>query len=400
LQAPVAVLPPSLAAPSPIPAQGHGRRLNDRLPAILDHVAAVIRDGVDTGKHTNGARVAALEDRMARWLGTPDVVGVASGSAALRCAFELMELPPGSEVIVPAYTFIMTAYPVSDAFAVDPGSGVVAKGGLVPVFVDVDPHTYTIDPEQARAAITDRTRAILAVHMSGQMADMGPLLELADAHDLIVVEDAAQAHGAAYGDPASGTMWKAGSAGHFGCFSLSDVKNIGTLGADAGALVISQRAIDRFGDVAARARAWRDTGRAGGHRYHHQAWGVRARMDEYSAAECAAELELLDGWNARRRSIARPTPRRWPGAPWRRRTSRPGACTRSSTSWPGRVTSRRATRCSRGWRRTRSRPRTATRSCPTSRCTATGDCRAAARGRSRSRASSRRCSCRFPAIRS
>ena len=98
----MAVRAPSFAAPPPIPAQGHGRRLNDRLPAILEDVAAVIRDGVDTGKHTNGARVAALEERMARWLGTPEVVGVASGSAALRCAFELMELPPGSEVIVPA----------------------------------------------------------------------------------------------------------------------------------------------------------------------------------------------------------------------------------------------------------------------------------------------------------
>jgi dTDP-4-amino-4,6-dideoxygalactose transaminase len=174
----------------------------------------------------------------------------------------------------------------------------------VPVFVDVDPRTFTIDTERARAAITDRTRAILAVHMAGQMADMAPLLELAEAHDLIVVEDAAQAHGATYRDPASGTAWKAGSVGHFGCFSLSDVKNVGTLGTDAGAIAISQRATDRFGDVAARARAWRDTGRCGSHRYHHQAWGIRARMDEYSAAECAAELDLLDGWNERRRTIA------------------------------------------------------------------------------------------------
>ena len=294
-------------APPPsdlIPVQGNGRRLRERLPEVLDEVTGVVIDGTLTGKHTNGARVAELERRFADWLGAADVVALASGSAALRGAFELMELPPGSEVIIPAYTFVMSAYAVSDAFAVEARTGALAKGGLVPVFVDVDPETYTLDPERARAAVTERTRAIMPVHLGGQMADMAPLLALAEEHDLVVVEDAAQAHGATYRDPRTGSVALAGAAGHLGCMSLSDVKNLGTLGGDAGVLVVSHAALERFPQLGERARAWRDTGRTGLHRYRHDAWGVRARLDEYGAAECAAELPLLDAWNARRAELA------------------------------------------------------------------------------------------------
>lgn len=287
-----------------IPAQGNGRRLLQRLPFVQEQVAAIINANIDSASHTNGTMVSALECRFKEMLGVAEAFGMNSGSSALRAACELLQLPPGSEILVPGYTFVMTAYAVSDAFAVHPESGTLSKGGLVPVFVDVDPATYTIDPEQVQAAITERTRAIIVVHMLGQMGNMRPLLDIAKEYNLFVIEDAAQAHGASYHDPMTGAIWPAGGTGHLGCYSLSDVKNIGSMGSDAGLLTITQRLIDHMPDIAERARAWRNTGRTTAHRYLHQLWGIRARMDEYSAAECLAELMFLEQWNARRREMA------------------------------------------------------------------------------------------------
>jgi dTDP-4-amino-4,6-dideoxygalactose transaminase len=216
----------------------------------------------------------------------------------------LLQLPPGSDVLVPAYTFVMTAYAVSDTFAVHPGDGAFSKLGLVPVFVDVDPETYTIDPAKARAAIGYNTSAMIVVHMLGQMADMRPLLELAQEHSLFIIEDAAQALGATYRDPLTQETWQPGSVGHCACYSLSDVKVIGSMGSDAGMLTMSQKLIDLYPGIGARARGWRNTGRMSEQRYFHQEWGIRARMDEYSAAECLAELDFLAAWVERRRAIA------------------------------------------------------------------------------------------------
>ncbi|MDQ2713716.1 MAG: DegT/DnrJ/EryC1/StrS family aminotransferase [Chloroflexota bacterium] len=294
----------SVSTKRSIPAQGNGRRLLSRLPQIQREVAAVIEASVDSGSHTNGPLVAELERRFAEALDVAAVLGVDCGSSALRAACELLRLPPGSEVLVPGYTFVMTAYAVSDAFAVDPVEHTFSKLGLVPVFVDVDPRTYTLDPSKARAAIGERTAAMIVVHMLGQMADMRPLLDLAQEHGLFVIEDAAQAHGATYRDALTGESWHAGAAGHFGCYSLSDVKNIGSFGSDAGILTLTQRLLDRYPDIVELARGWRNTGRMTAHRYRHQVWGLRARMDEYSAAECLAELEFLPEWNAHRRAIA------------------------------------------------------------------------------------------------
>lgn len=286
-----------------IPAQGHGRRLLRRLPHIQESIARIIEATVASGSHTNGPMVAALERRFAQLAGVADAVAVNSGSSALRAALEVLRLPPGSEVLVPAYTFVMTAYAVSDAFAVA-ADGALAKAGLVPVFVDVDPRTLTMDPDHARAAITERTAALIPVHMLGQMADMGALRRLARAHGLAVIDDAAQAHGARYRDTATGESWAAGAAGDLGCFSLSDVKNMGTFGADAGLVTVSLALAARDPDIGARLRAWRNTGRQGSRRYVHADWGIRARLDEYSAAECLAELDLLERWTARRQAIA------------------------------------------------------------------------------------------------
>jgi dTDP-4-amino-4,6-dideoxygalactose transaminase len=272
-----------------IPAQGHGRRFVQRKRRMLAALADVIEQGITSGKYTQGPRVAALEELMEERWHVAAAIAVNSGSSALRLACEALCLEAGREVLVPALTFISTAYAVSDA-------------GLVPVFVDVDPQTLTMDPSAAQAAMTRKTSAMLPVHLHGQMADMFPLLDLADAYGLYVVEDAAQAHGATYSS-SRGSTWYAGSMGDLGCFSLNGVKNMGGLG-DGGMVTVSSRLLARDRTVADRLRGLRDLGRYANARYLHDDWGMRARMDEFMAAQCLLELAELDTWNARRRAIA------------------------------------------------------------------------------------------------
>ena len=274
-----------------IPAQGHGRRFQRRKRLLLAALADVIENGATTGKHSQGRYVATLERLIEERWQVGAAVAVNSGTSALRLALEALRLEPGREVIVPALTFISTAYAVNDA-------------GLVPVFVDIDPQTLTLDPQAAQAAITQNTAALLPVHLYGQMADMLPLLDLADTYSLFVIEDAAQAHGASYGSSSFRShSWYAGSLGDLGCFSLNGVKNMGGLG-DGGLITVSSRLLGRDRTVADRLRGLRDLGRYSNARYLHDGWGMRARMDEFTAAECLLEFAELEQWNARRRAIA------------------------------------------------------------------------------------------------
>jgi dTDP-4-amino-4,6-dideoxygalactose transaminase len=277
-----------------IPAQGTGRRFVRRKRRLLRALEEVIERGVNTGKYVQGHFVAALEKLIEERWQVAAAVAVNSGSSALRLAIEALQLEAGSEVLVPALTFISTAYAVSDA-------------GLVPVFVDVDPQTLTMDPEAARAAVTEKTVAMVPVHVYGQMADMFPLLDLADTYGLYVVEDAAQAHGATYtgsfSSSANEGAFYAGSMGDLGCFSLNGVKNMGGL-SDAGMVTVSARLYVRDCTIADRLCGMRDLGRMSSSRYIHDAWGLRARMDEFTAIECLLECAGLESWNAHRRSIA------------------------------------------------------------------------------------------------
>ena len=275
-----------------IPAQGHGRRFVERKRRMLAALEAVIERGVTTGKYVQGACVATLEAQIEERWNVAAAIAMNSGSSALRLAFEALRLEAGREVLVPALTFISTAYAVSDA-------------GLVPVFVDVNPQTLTIDPRAAQAAITEKTVAVVSVHLYGQMADMLALLDLADTYGLYVVEDAAQAHGAIYTCPSSSSdnAYYAGSMGDLGCFSLNGVKNMGALG-DGGMVTVSARLLARDRAVADHLRGLRDLGRLSGARYVHDEWGMRARMDEFTALQCLLELNELNTWNARRRAIA------------------------------------------------------------------------------------------------
>src|SRR5258707_12004838 len=156
-----------------IPAQGHGRRFFHRKRRMVAALEAVIERGVTTGNYVQGACVAALEERIEERWNVAAAIAVNSGSSALRLAFEALGLEAGREVLVPALTFISTAYAASDA-------------GLVPVFVDVDPQTLTIDPRAVQAAVTNKTAALVPVPVHGQLADMLPLLNLPDAYGMYV----------------------------------------------------------------------------------------------------------------------------------------------------------------------------------------------------------------------
>ena len=285
---------PVKATANIIPAQGNGRRFVQRKRRLLMALEEVIERGVNTGKYVQGQYVAALEKLIEERWHVAAAIGVNSGSSALRLAVEALQLEAGSEVLVPALTFISTAFAVSDA-------------GLVPVFVDVDPQTLTMDPKAARAAITEKTVAMVPVHLYGQMADMFALLDLADTYGLYVVEDAAQAHGATYtcsfSSSASDDAFYAGSMGDLGCFSLNGVKNMGGL-SDAGLVTVSARLYVRDCAVVDRLCGMRDLGRMSSARYVHDGWGLRARMDEFTAMECMLECAELEAWNVRRREIA------------------------------------------------------------------------------------------------
>jgi dTDP-4-amino-4,6-dideoxygalactose transaminase len=221
-----------------------------------------------------GAELEAFEAEFATYCGVKHCVGVGSGTEALHLALRACGVGPGHEVITVSHSFIATAL-------------AILWTGATPVFVDIDSESYTIDPAQIAHAITPKTRAILPVHLYGQCADMDPILAVAAEHNLYVVEDAAQAHGAFYKDK------KAGSMGHLGCFSFYPAKNLGACG-DAGAVVTSDPQLDR------KLRVLRNYGQSS--KYHHETMGFNSRLDELQAAILRTKLPHLDTWNESRRN--------------------------------------------------------------------------------------------------
>jgi dTDP-4-amino-4,6-dideoxygalactose transaminase len=231
---------------------------------------------IDSGAFTNGPEVADFEAGFARYCGVPYCVGLASGLDALRLAFVAIESEPGEEAILPANTFVATAE-------------AVVQAGLVPVLADVSDRDYNLDPEAVAAAVTARTRAVVPVHLYGQMADMVRLLADAQRRGLHVVEDACQAHGARRDGLG------AGEGGQAGAFSFYPAKNLGAFG-DAGALVTGDERL------AARARALREHGQTAKH--CHETVGYTARLDTVQAVVLLRKLPLLSAWTEERRAIA------------------------------------------------------------------------------------------------
>jgi len=250
------------------------RAQHDPLRAEL---LAAIEEVIDRSAFAGGPMVAKLEEDFAAYCQTRDAVGVGSGTEALWLALLAQGIGPGDEVITVPNTFMATAEAISWC-------------GATPVFVDADEQTYTLDPRQLERAITPRTKAVIPVHLFGQMADMDPIMEIAQRHRLIVIEDACQAHGAEYKGR------RAGSIGHAGCFSFYPGKNLGAWG-EAGAVVTNDRAL------AEKIRILRDHGQET--RYHHTCIGWNARMDGIQAAVLRVKLKGLDRGNAARRAHAR-----------------------------------------------------------------------------------------------
>jgi dTDP-4-amino-4,6-dideoxygalactose transaminase len=244
--------------------------------SVQAELSAAVRGVVEGSRFILGPEVGEFERAFAEFVGVPHAVGVSSGLDALRLALTALQLQPGDEVILPANTYIATALAVSAV-------------GARPVLVDCDPSTYLVDCDQLVPAITNRTRAIIPVHLTGQAADMDTVLELAARHGLSVVEDAAQAHGASRKGRPCGAM------GSLGCFSFYPSKNLGAWG-DAGMVT------SRDGRLADRVRRLRNYGED--RKYHHVEKGANARLDTLQAAVLLVKLRRLAAWNAARRQHA------------------------------------------------------------------------------------------------
>jgi dTDP-4-amino-4,6-dideoxygalactose transaminase len=253
-----------------------------RLPFVDLRAQRIALDGaleracvgaLHSGDYILGAEVAAFEEEFARYCGVRHAVGVASGTSALELALRALEVGPGDEVITAANTFVATTL-------------AIAQTGARPVLADVDPLTYTIDPRSVATAITSRTRAIVPVHLYGQCAEMGPILDVARDHGLAVVEDACQAHGALYQGR------RAGSFGDAAAFSFYPSKNLGAAG-DAGMIVTDDDALAEM------VRLLRNYGQR--EKYHSDLRGQNSRLDTLHAALLRVKLPRLDGWNEARR---------------------------------------------------------------------------------------------------
>jgi dTDP-4-amino-4,6-dideoxygalactose transaminase len=251
--------------------------LRAQYATIRGDLASVWQQVLESTAFAGGPFVAAFEKEFASFCGCEFALGVSSGTAALWLTLLASGVGPGDEVITVPNTFIATAEAISLC-------------GATPVFVDVDPQTYTLDPNLLEPAITPRTKAVIPVHLYGQPADMDPILATAQRHGLLVIEDACQAHGAEYKGR------KAGSFSHAGCFSFYPGKNLGAYG-EAGAVVTNDP------ELAQKIRILRDHGQV--ERYQHSVIGWNDRMDGLQGAVLSVKLRHLDKWNEARRSHAR-----------------------------------------------------------------------------------------------
>lgn len=250
--------------------------LKAQYASIKTEVNAAIQGVLDSCQFTLGSEVAKFEDEFAAYSGAKLGIGVNSGTSALHLALLAADIGPGDEVITVPFTFVATV-------------AAIYYAGAKPVFVDIDPRTFTMDPAGLAAAITPRTKAIIPVHLYGQMADMDPILAIAAKHKLIVIEDAAQAHGAEYKGR------RAGSMGDMGCFSFYPGKNLGAYG--EGGMVVTDSA-----DFTRKIRMLRDWGAE--KKYQHVLKGYNYRLEGIQGAVLRVKLRYLEAWTEGRRAAA------------------------------------------------------------------------------------------------
>lgn len=244
--------------------------------SVQTEIDDAIRQVLEAGQFILGPSVAAFEKEVADYLGTEHAVGVASGTDALILALRSLGIGPGDEVIMPAYTFFATAE-------------AVMLVGATPVFADIEADTYCVDAQQVADRVTTRTKAIIPVHLYGHPANLTPLLELARAHGLKIIEDNAQAFGAEY------RGCKTGSFGDAGCLSFFPSKNLGAFG-DGGMIVTNDA------DLAQRVRMLRTHGWR--KKYYPELLGYNSRLDELQAAILRVKLRHVEEWTEQRRKLA------------------------------------------------------------------------------------------------
>ena len=256
--------------------------LTRQYQSIKTEIDAAVQRVVSSGRYVLGEEVQAFEQEVATFCGVNHAIGVASGTDALLLSLRALGIGPGHKVVVPSFTFFATA-------------GVVHNVGATPVFVDIDPDTFNINPSEIRRLLTQDARlraqikAIIPVHLYGQMADMDELMAIASEYDLFVVEDAAQVIGAEYKGK------NAGAVGHLGCFSFYPTKNLGAYG-DGGMVVTDDEAL------AGRVRLLRAHGAEP--KYYHHMVGVNSRLDALQAAILRVKLPHLPAWSHERCLIA------------------------------------------------------------------------------------------------
>jgi dTDP-4-amino-4,6-dideoxygalactose transaminase len=243
---------------------------------IKTEICEAIDRVLETSQFVLGSEVAAFEGEFADFCGARHGIGVNSGTSALHLALLAAGIGPGDEVITVPFTFVATV-------------AAIVYTGARPVFVDIDPRSYTIDVTQIERAITKRTKAILPVHLYGHPADLDPIIEIARRHHLVLIEDAAQAHGAEYKGR------RVGSIGDLACFSFYPGKNLGAYG-EGGMVITNQSGYDRT------IRMLRDWGQE--HKYHHMLKGFNYRMEGLQGAILRVKLRYLEAWTEARRTHA------------------------------------------------------------------------------------------------
>ncbi|MGK7961842.1 DegT/DnrJ/EryC1/StrS family aminotransferase [Crocosphaera sp.] len=243
---------------------------------ISDEIERAVLEVVRSGRYIGGAIVSDFEQQFAQYVGSSYCVGCNSGTDALYLALRALNIGVGDEVLTTPFTFIATAETISLV-------------GAKPVFVDIERNTFNLDVEALEAAITPQTKAIIPVHLFGQPVNMSRIMEIAQKHNLYVIEDCAQGTGAKWGDKMVGNI------GHVGCFSFFPTKNLGTCG-DGGAITTNDQAIAQTMGVI------KEHGSA--QRYYHDVVGINSRLDSIQAAILQVKLRYLDQWNEQRRAIA------------------------------------------------------------------------------------------------
>ncbi|HQR39291.1 MAG TPA: DegT/DnrJ/EryC1/StrS family aminotransferase [Blastocatellia bacterium] len=250
--------------------------LKPQFAEMRDEVLAAVTRVFDTQHFILGPEGAALEREIAAYVGAEHAVGCASGSDALLLAFMALDIKAGDEVVTSPFTFFATA-------------GSIARLGAKPVFVDIEPETFNIDPARIESVVTWRTKALCPVHLYGQTADMDAIREVADLHGVPIVEDSAQAIGAEFNGRRTGVL------GHMACFSFYPTKNLG--GAGDGGMITTDDI-----ELAEKLKMLRDHGMRP--KYYYRMVGMNSRLDELQAAVLRLKLARLESWHARRAEIA------------------------------------------------------------------------------------------------